>query len=341
MPAAQATKEETPFFPLAAGVCPELAENSHRGHRLPTAVLYPGISAANSSTASGLQVFLYDEGRRSRSTGKERDAESGLDYFGARYMSSAQGRFTSADPMGAGAGRLADPQSWNLYAYARNNPLLYTDALGFNYDVCDADGKNCRSLSDAQYNDYLKSIQGSNLYVTPGGTINYQNENGSITKVGSATYYNERAENAAGFLNFTIGVLAPNYLSVLGPLASSLRAGTSIASIGLEGAAEAANTRALVAELSLMKPNVTNPKLAEIVNELFQTTDKLPGGTAGAVRWEMRTGELLSPKGHFQEAVELVTQLDRFLKNNPGISANDQGVAKELIRDLQNALGGK
>ena len=30
-----------------------------------------------------------------RSTGKERDAESGLDYFGARYMSSSMGRFMS------------------------------------------------------------------------------------------------------------------------------------------------------------------------------------------------------------------------------------------------------
>ena len=31
-------------------------------------------------------------------TGKERDAESGLDFFGARYVSGAQGRFTSPDP---------------------------------------------------------------------------------------------------------------------------------------------------------------------------------------------------------------------------------------------------
>lgn len=30
-------------------------------------------------------------------TGKERDAETGLDYFQTRYMSSAQGRFTSPD----------------------------------------------------------------------------------------------------------------------------------------------------------------------------------------------------------------------------------------------------
>ena len=54
-------------------------------------------------------------------TGKERDAESGLDYFGARYFAGAQGRFTSPDEP------LIDqqpdgPQSWNLYSYVRNNP---------------------------------------------------------------------------------------------------------------------------------------------------------------------------------------------------------------------------
>ena len=43
-------------------------------------------------------------------TGKYRDTETGLDYFGARYMSSAQGRFTSSDPL-LNSGRPNDPQS--------------------------------------------------------------------------------------------------------------------------------------------------------------------------------------------------------------------------------------
>ncbi|HUS05357.1 MAG TPA: RHS repeat-associated core domain-containing protein [Bryobacteraceae bacterium] len=55
-------------------------------------------------------------------TGKERDAETGLDFFQAKYMAAAQGRFTSPDPL---IGRPDDPQSWNMYAYGRNNPLLY------------------------------------------------------------------------------------------------------------------------------------------------------------------------------------------------------------------------
>jgi RHS repeat-associated protein len=62
-------------------------------------------------------------------TSKERDAETGLDFFGARYMSSAQGRFTSPDPL-LNSGRPDDPQSWNRYAYVNNNPLRYKDPFG-------------------------------------------------------------------------------------------------------------------------------------------------------------------------------------------------------------------
>ena len=62
--------------------------------------------------------------------GKERDAETGLDYFGARYYSSAQGRFVTSDKILAKKEWLADPQRWNPYAYVRNNPLRYVDPNG-------------------------------------------------------------------------------------------------------------------------------------------------------------------------------------------------------------------
>ena len=62
-------------------------------------------------------------------TSKERDAETGLDYSFARYLSSAQGRFTSPDAPFADQDS-AYPQSWNLYSYVRNNPLRYIDPTG-------------------------------------------------------------------------------------------------------------------------------------------------------------------------------------------------------------------
>jgi RHS repeat-associated protein len=67
--------------------------------------------------------------QRALITGKERDQETGLDYFGARYMSAAQGRFTGPDEPLIDQDP-ADPQSWNLYAYVRNNPLKYVDLTG-------------------------------------------------------------------------------------------------------------------------------------------------------------------------------------------------------------------
>ncbi len=64
-----------------------------------------------------------------RCTGKEWDGESGIDFFGARYFSGAQGRFTSPDPKSAGED-ISNPQSWNAYSYALNNPLRYIDPNG-------------------------------------------------------------------------------------------------------------------------------------------------------------------------------------------------------------------
>lgn len=66
--------------------------------------------------------------------GKEKDGESGLQYFGARYLDNNFGNFTSIDPLLTDAGQVAllasDPQQLNGYRYARNNPLTFTDPTG-------------------------------------------------------------------------------------------------------------------------------------------------------------------------------------------------------------------
>jgi len=68
---------------------------------------------------------------RQQFTSKERDIETGLDYFLARYYSSTQGRFTGIDPGNFQARLdLMDPQSWNAYSYVNNNPLTRIDPDG-------------------------------------------------------------------------------------------------------------------------------------------------------------------------------------------------------------------
>ncbi len=78
-------------------------------------------------------------------TGKERDTESGNDYFGARYYGSNMGRFMSPDysddddgPVSIPYYNPSNPQSLNLYSYVHNNPLVNTDPDG--HDCIYADG---------------------------------------------------------------------------------------------------------------------------------------------------------------------------------------------------------
>jgi RHS repeat-associated protein len=87
-------------------------------------------------------------------TGKERDPESGLDNFGARYDSSQYGRFMtpdwSDDPDTVPYGDFNDPRSLNLYSFVRNNPLTLTDPDGH---TCSRDEKgnffgDCSNLGD-------------------------------------------------------------------------------------------------------------------------------------------------------------------------------------------------
>jgi RHS repeat-associated protein len=79
-------------------------------------------------------------------TGKERDTESGLDYFGARYLGSSMGRFMSPDSFG---GHLEDPQTLNRYSYVGNNPLSRTDPDGHDfYEQCaTSDHSGCTQVN--------------------------------------------------------------------------------------------------------------------------------------------------------------------------------------------------
>jgi len=101
------------------------------------------------STMQGSQVrriptFVY---LHYKFTGKERDTESGLDYFGARYYASSMGRWMSPDPLYLELHRLTDPQQLNLYSYVRNSPLTLTDPNGMDIAVTCADKANCATAT--------------------------------------------------------------------------------------------------------------------------------------------------------------------------------------------------
>jgi RHS repeat-associated protein len=116
---------------------------------------------------------------RKKFTGYERDKESDLDFAQARYYSSKIGRFYSVDPENYGASE-DDPQSWNAYSYARNNPTTFTDPDGLDVDYCDnKDGGGCvhltqdeeRTLFDKEYQRSLGNTVANGLVRNSDGDI--------------------------------------------------------------------------------------------------------------------------------------------------------------------------
>jgi len=85
-----------------------------------------GVSVGGRTSGMG---FGGADGLRQKFTSKERDNESGLHFFGARYYSATEGRFTSVDPSRKSV-EPTDPQSWNRYSSFLGNPLKYTDRNG-------------------------------------------------------------------------------------------------------------------------------------------------------------------------------------------------------------------
>src|SRR6266404_3014746 len=103
--------------------------------------------------------------RATNSTGKERDAESGLDDFDARYYASTLGRFMRPDEPLVDQ-QAGNPQSWNLYSYVRNNPLINTDPSG---NACvssgnggwkddDSGGQTCAEANDPKNNNTPSAV---------------------------------------------------------------------------------------------------------------------------------------------------------------------------------------
>jgi RHS repeat-associated protein len=95
-----------------------LLELSQRAEIISYEEYFPFGSTAYQAVRSALEAP-----KRYRYTGKERDDESDLYYYGARYYAPWLARWISADPAGLKGGR-------HLYAYAADNPVRLRDATG-------------------------------------------------------------------------------------------------------------------------------------------------------------------------------------------------------------------
>ncbi len=143
-------------------------------------------------------------------TGKERDLESELDYFGARYASSSLGRFLSAD-LSMESVVLRNPQSWNRFTYTLNNPLRYIDPNGELWIAAENNTYTWVDKCDERQTCYesVSAVQGNNLVIYGSKnvkdiTIIGANDEGYIDLNELAKHHDAAftvKEGAASFLN--------------------------------------------------------------------------------------------------------------------------------------------
>jgi RHS repeat-associated protein len=127
----------------------------------------------------GTEVVVTSGPNKYKFTGKERDTETGLDLMGARYYGSALGRLVTPDPLMIQKQKLIDPQQWNMYQYARNNPQRFIDPTGMLLFV--------NGSGSDSYLRLLEEASGLTLRRDPKtGQVTIVKEPKKLSKIGSA-----------------------------------------------------------------------------------------------------------------------------------------------------------
>ena len=194
-------------------------------------------SALNGTIYSTWTSYPFGEGSSAPNpgpthfTGKERDAESGLDNFNKRYFGSSLGRFMTPDPLvlqrlpaNAFFLHLGNPQSWNKYAYVMNNPLSLTDPTGLDfYLTCSGkDSATCQGghvgttddkgkftatvVTSAQLQDPKSGVTGT---VTEGG-VKITNASGTYTGQFINGTPASTLQGSGALTNFTFNITGQN-----------------------------------------------------------------------------------------------------------------------------------
>ena len=141
-------------------------------------------------------------------TGKERDSESGNDYFGARYYASAMGRFLMPDPSGLYFANPLNPQSLNLYNYGLNNPLINIDPTGLDCIHINNDTGAFEGFESGDCNNSTPELANTGQYVDATvNSIGFNSQN-QVIGYGTTTGSEGNFASFAGSTNMNVGPAA-------------------------------------------------------------------------------------------------------------------------------------
>jgi RHS repeat-associated protein len=267
----------------------------------------------------GTEVIVTGPGANHyKFTGKERDSESGLDYFGARYYSNGLGRFITPDwsaiPVPVPYADLSDPQSLNQYTYVRNIPTTNVDADG-HCPWCPAVERILEEAAE-----------------TPEGRVIVENAGKAIGGIGGGI--------AVGWAA-TSGFAEKAWNSYVDAAGSSGGAGGNMGTLGMTNArlnADAAVSKDAPADPNkpgtLGKPDhqATVKEEAEKLGGRPEVTIKTPGGSKDSRRADAAETDA---NGNYKPGGKIVQVI------RPTPAGNVPKREQQAAQDLQNATGVK
>jgi len=282
------------------------------------------------------QETTFDEQRKF--TGHEHDSDTDLEYMKARYYNGDIGRFTGQDAAFLAVGDnqqlkaitglklqkyLENPQAFNSYSYAVNNPLVVVDANGewIEYIIGQ---QNAVSLGNWGNNLYNNNSVARYAMDHPGQTGAVVGILGGAAVAGGVI---------AGGGSITCGILCGSGAVTI------TTGGTALSTQGDKAVRLLSNTNKMLSggQRQAISGTIQNGKLQNMFNSLYQASDKLPGGTAGAIRFERATGELMSKSGHLYKGQTTINGLNNLMQN-ANLSQGDQAIAQTLVKQLSSAI---
>jgi RHS repeat-associated protein len=292
---------------------------------------------------------------RKQFTSYDRSSATDLDYAINRFYDPQQGRFMQTDPLGMGAASISDPQSLNLYAYVQNNPINAIDPTGQIWvdrveGVCTQEvtmevgsSGNIVSTTFGEENcvffhTWWDLPEGETL---PYAGTGQPGRGGGGGRSSRPSLQEAIYRGLGGQGPFVPGPRPTTQLDILaaGMLAPTLIAftGGSALELGLlDGGSvvlETVRDRLLAV--------ARDPKLRNLINQMYRKNAQIgSGSTADAIRYELQTGQLLSPAGHLLKGQEMSTALTRLLGSG-SLNEGDWQIARYILNDLQRALSGQ
>jgi RHS repeat-associated protein len=307
--------------------------------------------------------------------GESFNTRTGQQYLRARWYDSASGRFGSMDPW---AGSAYSPLSFNGYNYCNSSPVMASDPSGmfallpiagaftattslasavanygaaWKWSMAAASTNSIENKLAAYFMSSMHSIcfamdmfafflgvsaaggGGSGgglvgqLAIAGGGSA-------SMSLGGAQAYIMAHGLRATLTLAFGLA----SFMSTPGG------GGSGGGGSGASGSSGSSSSSSSGATKGVAKPTVTNPKLNNIVEDLYKGT-KTPnqigmGSTADAIRNELKTGLPTYGKFHLQKGQQYVNSLQNWLEANPNASVTNREAARQMLNDLQSALGG-